>query len=306
MEDLVTPARPQSWPSRILNFSLVRIVLAVLCVIVAQVAADSLLSALGANKTVRLYLDVLFAVPASYGAYLSYVRLIEKRVATELTLPRAGKELLGGLLIGGALFTVTIGVVWICGGYHVTGVHRWSVMSAALALAIIAGCTEELLLRGILFRLCERSLGTWIALGITAAVFGALHLANPHASLFAGIAIMIEAGILLAAAYAYTGRLWLPIGIHIAWNFTQGGIFGVEVSGQASEGLLQGKLSGPVWLSGGAFGVENSVIAVGICLAMGVFLLWRTVKAGRIRKPFWAPQDTETHVSDSTTLSPSI
>jgi hypothetical protein len=114
---------------------------------------------------------------------------------------------------------------------------------------------------------------------------------------------MIEAGILLAAAYAYTGRLWLPIGIHIAWNFTQGGIFGVEVSGNTSEGLLQGKLSGPLWLSGGAFGAEGSVIAVCICLAMGIFLLWRTVKSGRIRQPFWIRTTVETQALE-TALSP--
>jgi membrane protease YdiL (CAAX protease family) len=303
MADLITPPRPQNWSSKILQFPLLRIVLAILCVVIPLVAVSSLLRASGIDKTVRQYLDVLLAIPTAYGAYLGYVRLIEKRGVSELALPGAGKEFLGGFMIGVALFTVTIGILWLRGSYHITGMNRWTVIFPMLALAILAGCLEELLFRGILFRICEKSLGTWIALGITAAVFGAVHLGNPGASLFSGVAIMIEAGILLAAAYAYTGRLWLPIGLHIAWNFTQGGIFGVDVSGQASEGLLRGKLSGPVWLSGGSFGAEGSLIAICVCLTMGVYLLWRTVKAGRIRKPFWARKAAETQDSEPA-LSP--
>jgi hypothetical protein len=93
--------------------------------------------------------------------------------------------------------------------------------------------------------------------------------------------------VLLAAAYAFTRRLWLPIGIHFAWNFTQGGVFGVAVSGNDIPGLLQGRLSGPVWLSGGAFGAEASVVAVVLCLAAGIFFIAKVVQQGQIVQPFW-------------------
>ena len=73
---------------------------------------------------------------------------------------------------------------------------------------------------------------------------------------FSAIAIMLEAGVLLGSAYFLTRRLWLPIGLHIGWNFTQGGVFGIAVSGHPSSGLLQAVLSGPTWLSGGAFGAN--------------------------------------------------
>lgn len=103
---------------------------------------------------------------------------------------------------------------------------------------------------------------------------------------------MLEAGVLLGAAYALTGRLWLPIGLHIAWNFTEGSIFGMSVSGNTTAGfgdagLLRGTLSGPRILTGGAFGPEASVVAVLVCFLVAVYLLYRTVKLGRIEPPAW-------------------
>jgi uncharacterized protein len=97
------------------------------------------------------------------------------------------------------------------------------------------------------------------ALVISGLVFGLLHVANPNATLLAGLAIAIEAGILLGGVYMLTRRLWLAMGLHLAWNLTQGGVYGVAVSGHAMDGLLESALSGPAWLSGGAFGAEASV-----------------------------------------------
>jgi hypothetical protein len=133
----------------------------------------------------------------------------------------------------------------------------------------------------------EESLGSWLALAISALIFGLLHLANPNATLWGGIAIAIEAGVMLAAAYMYTRRLWLPIGIHFAWNFTQGAIFGVAVSGNEAKGLLQSTLSGPSLLSGGDFGAEASIFAVLICLAAGIYFLQKSSQQGKFIQPFW-------------------
>jgi len=142
-------------------------------------------------------------------------------------------------------------------------------------------------MRAIVFRIIEASLGSWFALVISAILFGLMHLPNSNATLGAAAAIMIEAGVMLAAAYMLTRRLWLCIGIHAAWNFTQGGIFSIAVSGTASQGLLSGSLQGPGWLTGGQFGVESSLLAVLVCSAMGVYLLVRAQHAGKIARPFW-------------------
>ena len=100
-------------------------------------------------------------------------------------------------------------------------------------------------------------------------------------------AISIEAGVLLAAAFMLTRRLWLCIGAHIAWNFTQGGVFSVAVSGGQSKGFFQSRMVGPEWLTGGAFGAEASVVALGICVAAGVILLFLAIKTGKVVPPFW-------------------
>ena len=84
-----------------------------------------------------------------------------------------------------------------------------------------------------------------------------------------------------------TRRLWMAIGIHAAWNFTQSGIFGVPTSGFPMKGVLVSELSGPEWLSGGAFGAEASVVTLTICTVAGVALLALAHRRGQFIAPFW-------------------
>jgi len=106
-----------------------------------------------------------------------------------------------------------------------------------------------------------------------------MHIAQPGATWWSSLAIAIEAGLLLGAAYKLAGNLWLPIGIHWAWNFVQGNIFGFEVSGSdAGEALLQATVEGPEIFTGGAFGAEASVIAVIVGMAMSIWFIIRCSK----------------------------
>ena len=123
---------------------------------------------------------------------------------------------------------------------------------------------------------------------VTSALFGAVHAANPGANLFSSLAIALEAGVILAGAYAVTGRLWMPIGLHAGWNFAEGALFGMSVSGgPESAALSHGILRGPTILTGGAFGPEASIVAVLLCLAVGVILLWHTVRLAQVEHPMW-------------------
>ncbi|GAA2377507.1 CPBP family intramembrane glutamic endopeptidase, partial [Streptomyces cuspidosporus] len=128
--------------------------------------------------------------------------------------------------------------------------------------------------RGLLFRLVERGLGTYAALALSGVLFGAMHLFNKHATLLGAVAIAIEAGGMLAAAYAADRSLWLPIGLHFGWNFAESGIFGTEVSGNgATHGLLDASTSGATLITGGEFGPEASLYSMLFCvLATIVFL----------------------------------
>jgi membrane protease YdiL (CAAX protease family) len=114
------------------------------------------------------------------------------------------------------------------------------------------------------------------------------------AGLFSAVmlAIALTAGLLLAAAFVVTRRLWLVIGIHFAWNFTQGGIFGVAVSGHEVDGLLRSELSGPELIAGGDFGPEASIFAVGLCVPVAVYLLVLGHRRGRFIRPMWKRRTT--------------
>lgn len=221
--------------------------------------------------------------------YLAGARWIEGRRAQELAPGRVSPELAQGLVLGFALFSAVMAILWAMHVYHPA---RWAGASGAsrwLTLAIMSGIVEELLFRGILFRLSARIVGTWGALLFTSALFGLAHLGNHGATVASSVAITLEAGVLLGAAYAMTTRLWLPIGLHIGWNFTEGAVFGMSVSGNSADaGWLRGSLSGSSLLTGGQFGPEASIVAVLVCLAVAIYLLHQTVKLGRIQPPAWS------------------
>ena len=226
-------------------------------------------------------------------AYVAYVRVVERRAITELSLSRAPAEVGVGVLLGVGYMAATLGLIWLLGGYEFTWTYAWTGVFVSLLVGLLAAVGEEIVYRGILLRITEEALGTWLALALSAAVFGAGHVFNPDATVVDTVAIAVEAGILLGAVYVLTRRLWVCIGLHAAWNFTQGGIFGVPVSGTgASMGLLSAEPVGPVLLSGGDFGPEASVVAVVLGLALGIYFLGRAVKQGRIVQPFWRRENT--------------
>ena len=138
-------------------------------------------------------------------------------------------------------------------------------------------------MRALLLRLLWRAAGPLPAFAVAALVFGALHLANPGATAVAG-ATAAAAGLMFCALYALTGRLWVPIGLHLAWNFAQGYLFGAAVSG----GNLGGSIAistahpgAPAWLTGGTFGPEASVLALLLVSSVTVVALRLAHKAGR-------------------------
>jgi uncharacterized protein len=217
-------------------------------------------------------------------AYTGLVRYLEGRTPQELALAQARPQLRRGLLIGLGLFSVVIGLIAMTGGYHV---HGWGSIGGALislGLMIFASVTEELAFRGGLFRVLEEKAGTYGALAVSGLVFGGLHLVNKDATIWGALAIAVEAGLMLGAAYAATRSLWLTIGIHLAWNFAEQGIFGTAESGAGTGagGLLHASVSGPAILSGGIFGPEASIFAILVCSVPTVLFLRAAKRRNRI------------------------
>jgi membrane protease YdiL (CAAX protease family) len=232
-------------------------------------------------------LSLLFgaaAVVIALTVYAAVVRILEQRPASELDLGAARSGLRVGVLVGLVLFGATLALVALFGGYGTKG--GVSVGGAVTILGMMAGTAvvEELLFRGIVFRLVEDLTGTRGALVISGLLFGALHLVNSGATVWGALAISVEAGLMLGAAYVATRTLWLPIGLHLGWNFALSGIFGVTVSGNEDlpDGLLRGVLSGPEAITGGSFGPEASVFAILVCVVPTVMFLRMAKRGGRL------------------------
>lgn len=226
-------------------------------------------------------------LPAWIG-YLILVRLIERRRMRELSprdMPTFG---VAGFVTGAVLFSVVVGVLWLAGSYHVIGTDpQMDWLPGVLVAGAGAGIGEEIVARGVIFRIVEEGLGTWWSLLISASFFGAAHIFNPGATLWSSAAIAIEAGLLLAMIYHVTRSLWACIGLHAAWNIMQGTVYGIPVSGGASKGWLVSTRTGPDWLSGGVFGAEASVVALGTCSLLTLALLVVALRRGSIVPPVW-------------------
>lgn len=219
------------------------------------------------------------------GLYALLVRLFEARWPTEAK-PRP--RLFGmGVLLGAGLVCAVYALYAALGVASFQGLNGFSGVGEILLLAIIAGVGEEVLFRGVLFRILEESLGTLLALCLSAGLFGLMHAGNEGATTFSSVAVALEAGAMLAAAYVWSRSLWLPIGIHLAWNFTLGGLFTGAVSGGQATGLLDVQLSeqaSPL-ITGGAFGPEASIPALALCVGLGVVFSILAIRAGRWRRP---------------------
>lgn len=247
-----------------------------------------------ARNTPEKALGAVIMAAAVILGYKAFKRWVERVPDTELPLAGALPELVAGIAVGTALFSVMTGIVWLLGGIEFLGLRGAGQIWTMLAIAIVSGVVEEVMFRGIVLRYLEILIGTWGAIAVSSAFFGILHITNEDATVWSSLAIALEAGILLGAAYLLTRRLWLAIGIHAAWNFTQGWVFSVPVSGgDAPLGLLITRRIGPDWLTGGDFGLEASAVAMVVATGAGLWLLRLAAQRGGFKQPMWAAQTNE-------------
>jgi membrane protease YdiL (CAAX protease family) len=239
-------------------------------------------AAVQGNPWLTLIVGLVTAVLAVV-VYAWVVRRTEHRAPTEVARAGAVARLFRGALIGAAMFAAVIANIAFLDGYHVHGLGSVTGALGLVGFMAAAAVTEELLFRGVLFRIIEERIGTWISLLLTGVVFGLMHMFNPDATLWGATAIAIEAGFMLAACYAATRNLWVPIGLHLGWNFAAAGIFSVVVSGNGeSKGLLDATVSGPALVTGGDFGPEGSLYTIGAGLLLTLVFLWLAHRRGHV------------------------
>ena len=289
MSEQGTLADEPMW-RRVAMLPLVAMVLAVLLYVFAAVLGvmlGSLIPELGSQAMNSIAKDgvVLLLV---IGIYKLLIVHLGMRPRDDLPLKGSLSGLGKGILAGVAIFTAVIAIAFALGIYRIVGKGDHSVLPVALVtIGFLPAFTEELLFRGILFRWIEEFAGSWIALTLTSLLFGLAHIFNPGATWFSSFAIAVEAGLLLGGAYMLTRSLWMPVGLHAAWNFAEGPVFGVPVSGGPSAGLVRASISGPSLLTGGPFGLEASLIAVAVATAAGVWFIRVARRRGELIGPSW-------------------
>ena len=240
------------------------------------------------TEPVKAALHIIAMAIAGFAVYIGHAHFIEQRSTNELSMSGMRREFGMGLLLGAGLYTSCELALMSLGIYRINGFNPLNYLVPAVAMAISSSVFEELLFRGVLFRSVETWFGSWTALVVSSLVFGLTHLLNPQSTIVGALFIAVEAGVLLAAAFMLTRKLWLSLGFHMAWNYTQSAIFSGIVSGNdPSPGLIRSTIRGPNYLTGGNFGVESSVLALILCTTTGIAFLIIATKRGKIVSPIW-------------------
>ena len=186
-----------------------------------------------------------------------------------------------GWAVSGVNFLAIIVCLFLCGYYCIVTVE-FDVASQLswLSLFLLVGVVEEVIFRGILFKLITDKWNIAVGLTTSSLLFGLAHLGNPGATLWAALAIALASGWLFGMAYAYHQTIWVPVGMHWAWNYLEGGVFGCAVSGTPLDylPLITPRISGADLLSGGAFGPEASIICVAIGIGISIVYTMLYVK----------------------------
>lgn len=240
--------------------------------------------ALNLPSAIVIIAVILIGLAVIGWAYTRLSRWLEQRTPNEYEFVAVLPRLVTGALIGLGLLLASVGTMHLLGDATTVWGTKFVASSNTIAPVIMAPFLEELLFRGILFRLFEEMYGTLVALLVSSAFFGFAHFANPNSGFLPALFIAIEAGVLLGTAYVATRSLWLPMGLHFGWNFTESDLLGTPDSGTIVHGIFYTTTHGNALITGGAFGPEASIITPAFCL-VAAYLLYRTAQ----QRGYWQP-----------------
>ncbi|MFC1996511.1 lysostaphin resistance A-like protein [Chloroflexota bacterium] len=252
----------------------------------------------------NLFVNQIVTLFAITGSVFITRRFFDRRSISSLGLKinsQVLKDLGIGIMIPMFMMGLIYLILWTAGWLDFQG-FAWGEDSfgtiiyelvAAFIIFVFVGWNEELLSRGYHLQTLESGLNTIWAVLLSSAVFGVLHLANPNADSVLNVAIGIFlAGVFLAFGFLRTRQLWLPIGLHIGWNFFEGIIFGFPVSGLETYRLTLITIRGPKLWTGGAFGPEAGLVLIP-ALVLGFVLVYLYTR-GRLEMPLvTADQDSD-------------
>jgi len=280
LTNALRPAEPDSSPRwrRLLRHPLARMCAASLTMFLALALSFALMEALLPKDMLVAWPNLVAALACALG-YWAYVNRVERRKVAELSGSGSLAEWTRGAGLGVLLGLLTLAPLGGLGVYRIEGVGDGFPLLKQIPEMLLVSVMEELLMRGVIFRIAEQTWGTWRALALTTVLFMAAHL--PGEISLIGMLVTAAASLALTAAYQLSRRLWLPMGMHFAWNYLFSAVFSVPVSGHEARGWLRGSMSGLEWLSGGTYGVEASAIALLVWAVAAGLLLRRAYARGQ-------------------------
>ncbi|SEK95357.1 CPBP family intramembrane glutamic endopeptidase [Haloferax larsenii] len=279
-----TERRPRA-PLRLLATPLVVVLVAI---IVGIGIGSTVSDLLGTSRFGQLVISLVSVSTTGLAGFL-VARYIDRRTVSDLGFGIDRDWLLDlgfGLALGGVLMTliflVGLATDWIAVTQFRLGPDRVLGVVALFVFFIAVGISEELLLRGVVLTNVAEGL-RWrfdvptaltVALVVSSAIFGIAHLQNPNSSLASTLSITL-AGVMLGLGYVLTGDLAIPTGIHISWNFVQGGVYGFAVSGlDFGTSLVETTERGPDVVTGGPFGPEAGLLGIGAMVVGALCIAW--------------------------------
>ncbi len=257
---------------------------------VVILASTILLSQLPFGETAAGYLPLV--VPFSLSAVIAIVlgwlfgKLFEQVPFAALGISfsrRAAKDLVFGFVIGGIALASAVLIAVIGGGMSLAVNHESAAGAVATSLwttfiiFAVGALSEETLFRGYLLQTFVRSRIVVVGVVFTSMLFSAAHNGNPSANWISTINTLL-AGFWFAIAYLKYRDIWFPLGIHLMWNFLQGPVFGINVSGLSEfspDPIMRATDKGPAILTGGTYGIEGGIactIAIAISIGIVFFL----------------------------------
>jgi membrane protease YdiL (CAAX protease family) len=216
-------------------------------------------------------------------SYYYLFRLYDKREITELSTKYLFKEMFAGFFFGFFTISLVIFILYLLGYYQAISISTANYPIKFFTVLLFAALVEDLFHRGLIVRVCENWLGTHLTLVIAMLVELQQHFYNPNFNLFSHFLTLVW-GFTMAMMFVYTKRIWLPFFFHIGWNFSQP-FYGSNLSGLNDMGsIIQSRFNGPELLTGGAVGIEDSIITVSFLLFIGIALYYLAKKEGKIMK----------------------
>ena len=269
---------------QVLNFPPVKIIIGIsvcfsLLVVVQNFISKPILYSIFKDKDIADPIIHCISILVILLSYYILFRFYDKREIKELSLKKIPKEMFGGFVFGFFTISLSIFILYLIGYYKAISITTTLYSVKLFTVLVVAALIEDLFIRGLIIRECEKWLGTNVTI-VIGMLFETWHVFNDNSNIFSLFTDLVW-GFTLAMLFIYTKRIWLPFFFHLGWNFAQP-FYGSNLTGLDNMGsIIQSKFNGPELFTGGAVGIENSIITVTLLLLIGIILYYRAKKEGK-------------------------